>query len=146
MGGRGGEDVMKLNLLFAVHRMLFANCLNRLTLTCNHSITLHLSLSLSRSSSLPLTLSRTHTYTYTHNTHALPLLGTDHAPQNIVERLIIVGLLAPPTAMSVTSEDGKVLDTPRLLTFAYDASTKTAIVRKPAVRVAYDFAIKVESA
>ena len=105
----------------------------------------------SLSFSLSFVVSTSHSLAHTHihihsQTHALPLLGTDHAPQNIVERLIIVGLLAPPTAMSVTSEDGKVLDTPRLLTFAYDASTKTAIVRKPAVRVAYDFAIKVESA
>ena len=67
-----------------------------------------------------------------------------YAPQNTVERVVVLGLKRRPTAVVVASEaaGGAGGAAGRELGFQYDAATSRLVVRKPDVRVAHDFVIK----
>ena len=74
--------------------------------------------------------------------------GKEYAPKNVVERIVFLGLPSTPSSVSVVSEVGKSLPEPRPLAFAVAPNTggKGIVIRKPAVRVGYDFEIKLEFA
>ena len=61
-----------------------------------------------------------------------------YVPTNTVERIVVLGAGKAPSAVSVTA-DG--VTTP--LTFAYDAAADVLTIRKPDVRVAYDFSVAI---
>ena len=62
------------------------------------------------------------------------------APVNTVERVVILGLGAAPSAVKIQIGD----ETARELTFDYDANAKTLVVRKPAMPAAGDFTMALE--
>ena len=65
------------------------------------------------------------------------------APANTVERLVVLGLKRRPSAVVVASEAaGGGGAAGRELGFQYDAATSRLVVRKPDVRVAFDFKIE----
>ena len=64
----------------------------------------------------------------------------DFQPHNTLERLVIVGLDAKPTAVVATDAQGKATG----LTFKYDDSLRTLTVRKPDLLMAEDWSIKLQ--
>lgn len=60
------------------------------------------------------------------------------APPNTVERVVIMGVARSPVA--VEAQDGKEATASRV-SFTYDAATHTVTLRKPDVKVAYDWTI-----
>lgn len=66
--------------------------------------------------------------------------GKVHAPGNTVERIVVAGLGGAPRVVSVKDADGAS----RTLTFDYDAGADVLTVRKPDVKVAYDWAVQFE--
>lgn len=64
--------------------------------------------------------------------------GKAFAPGNTVERIIIAGIGKAPVSVSAIDGDGAAK---RALTFTYDATTDVLVIRKPDVKVAYDWSI-----
>ena len=64
----------------------------------------------------------------------------DFQPHNTLERLVILGLDAKPTAVVATDAQGKATG----LTFKYDDSLRTLTVRKPDLLMAEDWSIKLQ--
>lgn len=66
--------------------------------------------------------------------------GKSWAPANTVERVLIFGAGGPPKAVAVAaSADGSV--PARAVEFSYDKASDTLTLRKPDVKVAYDWTI-----
>lgn len=65
--------------------------------------------------------------------------GKVYAPSNTVERIVVAGLNGKAPA-SITAQDGD--GGSRSLTFTYDAAADVLTIRKPDVKVAYDWSIQ----
>jgi alpha 1,3-glucosidase len=65
--------------------------------------------------------------------------NANYNPENTVERVIVVGVTATPSAVSITDAKGT-----RSTQFKFDAAKKTVVIRKPDVVMAGDWTIKLE--
>ena len=66
-----------------------------------------------------------------------PAGGKVFAPRNTVERILVAGAKAAPSAVSASEAGGA----PRALAFTYDAAADVVTIKKPDVHVAYDFVV-----
>jgi hypothetical protein len=67
--------------------------------------------------------------------------GKTFTPSNLIEKVVIMGLTKAPKAVSVVSENAQAVSKP--LSFEYDAVNDVVSIRKPDVKVAYDFEIEI---
>lgn len=63
--------------------------------------------------------------------------GKSFAPGNTVERVVVAGVGKAPASIVAADADGAT----RTLTFSYDAASDVLTIRKPGVKVAYDWTI-----
>jgi alpha 1,3-glucosidase len=67
--------------------------------------------------------------------------GKSYAPDNTVERVILAGVGRKPAAIECGGAEAGAAKWPA--SFSYDAASDVLTIRKPDVKVAYDFAIRI---
>jgi mannosyl-oligosaccharide alpha-1,3-glucosidase len=67
--------------------------------------------------------------------------GKTFTPSNLIEKVVLMGLSKSPKAVSIVSENAQQVSKP--LSFEYDAVNDVVSIRKPDVKVAYDFEIEI---